>query len=142
MVEINKSNETDWQRVQVYLPQDFYEILLVRSKRRGTSLSAEAFRLMRLGLANVKPSENVEAVLSAMERYIELHLEPLAFIAAMDAGYGAEGWRKQWEIMRTHNIPTDFQALDQELREKVTKRIQRKLRELPDEGDPEDKEDE
>ena len=134
--------ETNGLQIKVWIPQDFYDLLRARSARFHTSVAEEARKLMQAGVVNIKPSETLETMVTDLDRYVRLHLEPLAFVAAMDAGYSAEGWRKQWEIMRTHNIPTDFQALDQELREKVTKRIQRKLRELPDEGDPEDKEDE
>ena len=142
MAEITKANETEWQRVQVYLPQDFYEILQARSKRRGTSLSAEAFRLMRLGLANVKPNENVETILTDMARYIQLHLEPLAFVAAMDSAYDAASWHRLWSTTPAGKNPQDLEKLEHHLREQAIKRLQRKLHELPGEDDPEDEEEE
>lgn len=81
---------------------------------------------MRIGLANVKPSENIAADLTALQRYLELHLEPLAFIAAMDSAYSREGWRLQLYGSR----PGDATEVDRKLGLKATKRIQRKLHEL------------
>ena len=51
------TSNSEWQQIRVSVPQDFYAILRERSARHGTSLSAESFRLMKLGLSNVKPSE-------------------------------------------------------------------------------------
>ena len=134
--------ETNGLQIKVWIPQDFYDLLRARAGRFHTSVAQEARKLMQAGLTQIKPSETLETIVTDLDRYVRLHIEPLVFVAAMDAGYGAEGWRKQWEIMRTHNIPTDFQALDQELREKVTKRIQRKLHELPGEDDAENEDEE
>ena len=118
--------QKDWARLQVYVPPDFYEVLQSRAKHRGVSLSAEGLRLMRLGLANVKPSENIAGDLTALKRYLELHLEPLAFIAAMDAAYSREGWRVQFYGSR----PSDAPEIDHRLGLTAAKRIQRKLRGL------------
>ena len=116
--------QKDWARLQVYVPPDFYAVLQARAKHRGVSLSAEGLRLMRLGLANVKPSESIAADLTALQRYLELHLEPLAFISATDSAYGREAWRLQLYGSRPH----DAAEVDRKLGERATKRLQRKLR--------------
>ncbi len=119
---------SEWQQIRVNLPQDFYAILRERSARHGTSMSAEAFRLMKLGLANVKPTENIAADLTALKRYMELHFEPLVFIAAMDAATSREFWR--YQLYSAH--PEQMEAVARKLDERATKRIRRKLHQLPD----------
>ena len=135
MAENNKTGEKDWERVQVYMPPDFYEVIQARAKRRGVSLSSEAYRLIRIGLANVKPNENIEADLVSLERYVKLHLEPLVFVAAMDSAFNAENWQQNaWvQSERQHNGDKEkaakpYQEYQRMLRERATKRLQRKLR--------------
>ena len=137
MAENNKTGEKDWERVQVYMPPDFYEVIQARAKRRGVSLSSEAYRLIRIGLANVKPNENIEADLVSLERYVKLHLEPLVFVAAMDSAFNAENWQQNaWvQSERQHNGDKEkaakpYQEYQRMLRERATKRLQRKLRDL------------
>ena len=131
MADNDKVSEKEWERVQVYMPPDFYEVIQARAKRRGVSLSSEAYRLIRIGLANMKPNENIEADLLALERYVKLHLEPLAFIAAMDSAFGAESWRYQFRA--SYKDRSD--DLLYQLGQRATKRLQRKLRDLDREDD-------
>lgn len=150
MAQTDKAIEKDWERVQVYMPPDFYEVLQARAKRRGVSLSSEAYRLIRIGLANVKPNENLESVLTDIERYLKLHLEPLAFIAAMDSAFNAANWEQQtWLVHERQNggdkekATETYQDHQRTLRKIATKRLQRKLRdfdrsELEDDSEGED----
>jgi len=119
----------EWQQIRVNLPTDFYTILRERSTRHGTSLSAEAFRLMRMGLANVKPSDNLAADLTALRRWLELHLEALTYTAAVDAGYGAEAWR--WQLATVlKDDRARFEETDAKIRGRAVKRVQRALHDL------------
>ena len=137
MAENDKVSEKEWERVQVYVPPDFYEILQARAKRRGVSLSSEAYRLIRIGLANVKPNENIEADLVSLERYVKLHLEPLVFVAAMDAAYGAANWEQQAWHLHEHQQGGDKEKATQTyrvhqrvLRDIATKRLRRKMQDF------------
>ncbi len=137
MAENDKASEKDWERVQVYMPPDFYEVIQARAKRRGVSLSSEAYRLIRIGWANVKPNENIEADLAALERYLKLHMEPLAFVAAMDSAFAAENWQQNAWVQSERQYGGDkekatqpYQEYQRMLRERATKRLQRKLRDL------------
>ena len=137
----NGEDQKDWARIQVYVPPDFYEVLQSRAKHRGVSLSAEGLRLMRLGLANVKPSENIAADLTALQRYLELHLEPLTFIAAMDAAVAREYWKNlTFRSATAERYPDPQKTTDEggrNMGERATNRIQRKLRGLGDGDDDE-----
>lgn len=128
----NDDNQPEWVRMQVYVPPDFYAVIKARSIHRGASISAEGLRLMKLGLANVKPAENVEADLTALRRYLELHLEPLAFVAATDAAYSREAWRFQLYSARSDTAP----EVTRKLALRATQRIQRKLHQWPEESQP------
>ena len=137
MAENDKVSEKEWERVQVYMPPDFYEVIQARAKRRGVSLSSEAYRLIRIGLANMKPNENIEADLAALERYVKLHLEPLAFIAAMDSAYTAANWEQQtWHLHERQQggdkekASKTYQEHQRVLRDIATKRLRRKLQDF------------
>ena len=142
MVIVAENGSSDWQQIRVNVPADFYDVLKIRSGQHGTSLSAEALRLMRLGLAGVKPGENISADITALKRYLELHLEPLMFVAAMDSAKVA-AYEKQRIIgqrqayLRSNPRPDgqdDSQAqarlIDREMSMQATRRIQRVLHEI------------
>ena len=123
----------DWQQIRVNLPADFYATLRERSARHGTSLSAEAFRLMRIGLAGIKPNDNLAADLVALRRYLELHLEALTYRAAVDAGYSAEAWR--WQLATAYKTDRErFAEADHKMRERATRRVQRALHDMDPDG--------
>ena len=133
--------ETNGLQIKVWIPQDFYDLLRARSARFHTSVAQEARKLMQAGRTQIKPSETLEAVVADLDRYLRLHLEPLAFIAAMDSAYDAASWHRLWSTTPGGKNAQDLEKLEHQLREQATKRIQRKLRELPsDEADPEEEE--
>ena len=124
-----------WNQIRVNLPEDFYTLLRQRAASHHRSLSAEALQLMRVGLAHVKPQENIAGEVKNLDRYVRLHLEPLVFIAAMDAAFNAENWRQQAWMLHEHQYGEDkekatapYQKYQQMLRERATQRLQRKLR--------------
>ncbi len=140
MAETTNPSQADWTRLQVYVPPDFYAVLQARAKHRGVSLSSEGLRLMRLGLANIKPSETVSEDLAVIKRFLELHLEPLAFVAAMDAAkvaaYEKQRIAAQRQLYLASNPRSDGKDdseqqanfIDRQMAERATHRIQRVLR--------------
>ncbi|MCL6562174.1 MAG: hypothetical protein K6U87_04120 [Firmicutes bacterium] len=116
--------ETEGVQIKVWLPADVYDLLKARAARKGTSVAAEARRLLLAGLANIRPSEGVEQALAGLGRFIEQHLEPLVFVAAMDAAFGREAWQYQFYAAYGEKA----EAMVRELGERATKRLQRKLR--------------
>lgn len=133
MGESTNAGRDGWIRMQVYVPPDFFEVIKERAAQRATSVSAEGLRLMRIGLANVKPNENLAADLTALRRWLELHLEPLVFVAAMDAAFGREAW--QWQIYSVWRDRRDEAArAEREFARRAAARLQRQLRGVGDEG--------
>lgn len=119
--------------MQVYVPPDFFAVIKERAAQRATSISAEGLRLMRLGLAAVKPNDNLAADLTALRRWLETHVEPLVFVAAMDSAFGREAW--QWQIYSVWRDRRDEAArTEQEFARRAAARLQRKLRGVGDEG--------
>ena len=96
-----------WNQIRVNLPEDFYTLLRQRAASHHRSLSAEALQLMRVGLAHVKPQENIAGEVKNLDRYVRLHLEPLVFIAAMDAAFNAENWQQQAWMLHEHQYGED-----------------------------------
>lgn len=120
------ARENDGVQIKVWLPSGFYDVLKARATRNHTSVAAEARQLMQVGLANLRPAEDLAEAVTAIRRYLELHLEPLAFIAAMDAAFGAESWRYQFGAAYKDQAA----ALDRMLRERAAARVKRQLRDI------------
>lgn len=137
------SDQVEWGRMQVYVPPDFYAVIKERAVRRGVSISAEGLRLMKLGLGNVKPSENIAADLIALRRYLELHVEPLAYIAAVDSAKNIQYWMQQtlgsFQRIDQNTAAKRAETVDRELHMRAVARIQRRLHGVPEaEGENDD----
>ena len=131
------------KQLNLWVSDDFFDLLQARAGRNHTSVGAEARILMEAGLPQIEKLDDIHEGLVDLMRFFELHLEPLAFIAAMDASFGAESWRYQL-LTATQGDVKKMQEIDKKLRDRATKRIQRKLRELdviPDESKAEGEDD-
>ena len=132
----------DGVQIKVWVPEGFYDMLKALAGRHRTSVAAEARRLM---VAGVEPVETMDALaegLVELDRFIRLHLEPLAFVAAMDAAKVAAYEKQRIAAQRqlhlaSHPRPdgkddSEQQAdfIDRQMADQATKRIQRVLREI------------
>lgn len=122
--------ETQGVQIKVWIPQDFYDLLRARASRFHTSVAEEARKLMQMGLSGLRSVEALNGQMIQMDRFLRQHLEPLSFIAAVDAAYGVESWRQQFQAMVGKRFAGKPEELDRELRHLATKRLQRKLRDL------------
>ena len=122
----------DGVQIKVWVPAAFYDLLRAQSARNQTSVAAEARRLMQAGLGPVGAIDEMKTTLTALDRFMRLHMEPLAFIAAMDAAYGREAWRYQLYAVQ----PESMEHISQTWADRAAKRIQRKLHLAPDEEPP------
>ena len=129
--------ETQGVQIKVWIPQDFYDLLRARAARFHTSVAEESRKLMQMGLSGLQGFEALNGRMIQMDRFLHQHLEPLAFIAAMDSAFAAENWQQQTWIVheRQHNGDKEkaakpYQEYQRMLRERATKRLQRKLRDL------------
>lgn len=133
------------KQLNLWVPDAFFDLLQARASRNHTSAGTEARILMEAGLPQIEKLDDIREAMIDLMRYFELHLEPLAFIAAMDASFGAESWRYQL-LTATQGDVAKMKEIDQKLRDRAKRRIQRKLRELDvvngdAEGDDDDGED-
>jgi plasmid stability protein len=117
-------------QIKVWIPDGFYDLLRGRAKRFGTSVAEEARQLMQAGLAPLEAVEKMGQTIEELNQFLRLHVEPLAFIAAMDAAYGAESWRYQFGAAYKDQAA----PLDRTLRERAAARLKRQLRELESDG--------
>ena len=129
--------ETQGVQIKVWIPQDFYDLLRARAARFHTSVAEESRKLMQMGLSGLQGFEALNGRMIQIDRFLHQHLEPLAFIAAMDSAFAAENWQQQTWIVheRQHNGDKEkaakpYQEYQRMLRERATKRLQRKLRDL------------
>ena len=125
--------ETDGVQIKVWIPAAFYDLLKAQAARNQTSVAAEARRLMQAGLAPLGTVDDLKSDLIKLSQFVHLHLEPLAFIAAMDSAFSRESWRLQFYGSR----PADAAEVDHKLGLRATKRLQRKLRALDPPKEPE-----
>lgn len=144
----NPTERHEGHKVQLWVSDDLYAALKARAVRHDTHLVDE---LRQAAMAGLDPLNGFDAIYDAVTKltqFARLHLEPLAFIAAMDAAYSRESWRLQFYGSR----PNDAAEVDRKLGERATKRLQRKLRALEpkepegqvntdDDGDAEEDED-
>ena len=133
----NGSDRHDGVQIKVWIPQDFYDLLRARAARFHTSVAEESRKLMQMGLSGLQGFEALNGRMIQIDRFLHQHLEPLAFIAAMDSAFAAENWQQQTWIVheRQHNGDKEkaakpYQEYQRMLRERATKRLQRKLRDL------------
>ena len=127
--------ETDGVQIKVWLPQDFYDVLRARATRFHTSIAEESRKLMQMGLSGLRSLETLEGDVIQIDRFLHEHLEPLAFIAAMDSAFNAANWEQQAWLLHERQAGGDkaqatapYQKYQRSLRQRATKRLQRKLR--------------
>lgn len=134
--------ETDGVQIKVWIPAAFYDLLKAQAVHNQTSVAAEARRLMQAGLAPLGTLDEVKSDLTKLSQFARLHLEPLTFIAAMDAAAGREYWKNQTFFSAQKAGADDpdraTAEADRFIGERAAKRIQRKLRELEPKPDKEE----
>lgn len=118
--------ETDGVQIKVWIPAAFYDLLKAQAVRNQTSVAAEARRLMQAGLAPLGTLDELKSDLTKLSQFARLHLEPLAFIAAMDAAYSRVSWQHQQYTV----WPEQAAEIGRKLGERAAKRIKKKLRNL------------
>jgi len=126
----DRKDRHEGMQIKVWIPDGFYDLLRGRAKRYGTSVAEEARQLMQAGLAPLDVMETMGKTIEELNQFLRRHVEPLGFIAAMDAAYGAEAWRYQFGVAYKDQAA----SLDRALRERAAARLKRQLRELEDEG--------
>jgi plasmid stability protein len=129
--------EKDGVQIKVWVSEGLYDWLRAQASRNHTSVAAEARRLMHAGMAAIEGLDALRDDVIALQRYLELHLEKLAWMGAVDIGTlltvlgpfvagGAEG-KSDEEKWR------NFLRLRDEARQDAAVRLAKYLRE--EEGD-------
>ncbi len=132
-----KRDPDDLLQIRVWITQAKYDQLKLRARHHDSSVAAEVRALMDAGEQRTGAAEQLERKLDSVMNYLTSHLEPLAFIAAMDAAFSRESWRLQFYGSR----PADAETVDRQMGERATKRIRRKLHQLPDPTEQQPKDD-
>ncbi|AUW92625.1 hypothetical protein BXT84_00550 [Sulfobacillus thermotolerans] len=132
----DSNDRHDGVQIKVWVPEGFYDMLKALAARHQTSVAAEARRLM---VAGVEPSEALDTVvegLSDLNRFLRLHLEPLAFVSAMDSAKSAAYWKRRvyLESHQRGSAKDEAKALmeqmERDMSDQATRRIKRVLREI------------
>ena len=134
----NPTDRHDGQQVKLWVSDELYAALKVRAVRQNSSVAEELRKAASAGLEPLNGMDTIQDLLTDLKQFTKLHLEPLAFIAAMDTAYNAASWQQLWK--NTPQFQHDSQGLakmEHQLRQQATQRLQRKLRELPGEDAPE-----
>ncbi len=134
----NNANERHvGHKVQLWVPDALYAALKARAVRHDTSLAEELRKAASAGLDPLNGLDTIQDMLIDLRQFEKLHLEPLAYIAAMDSAFNAENWQQQTWIVheRQHNGDKEkaakpYQEYQRMLRERAAKRLQRKLRDI------------
>ena len=113
-------------QVKLWVSDELHAALKARSIRHDTSVAEEFKKAATAGVDVLDGLDEITQLLVDLRQFVRLHLEPLAFISAMDAAYSREAWRLQLYGSR----PADAETVDRKLGERATKRLQRKLRAL------------
>ncbi len=132
----NASERHEGHKVQLWVSDELYAALKARAVRHDTNVSEELRKAASAGLDPLNGLDTIQDLLTNLKQFTKLHLEPLAFVAAMDSAYDAASWHRLWGTTAAGKNPQDLEVLEHQLREQATKRLQRKLR-VPDEGCPE-----
>lgn len=130
--------EKDGVQIKVWVPEGLYDWLRVQAGRKHTSVAAEARRLMNAGMATVESLDDLRDQIRALTRWLDLHLEPLAYAAATDAAFGVEAWRLQLRGAYAET-PDEAERVEGTLEQRAVARVQRVLR-GESEGDAVEKE--
>lgn len=132
----DSNDRHDGVQIKVWVPEGFFDMLKALAVRHRSSVAAEARRLM---VAGVEPSEALNTVvegLSDLNRFLRLHLEPLAFVAAMDSAKAAAYWKRRvfLESHQSGRAKDEAKALmdklEQEMAAQAARRVRRVLREI------------
>jgi len=139
----------DGHKVQMWVSHELYAALKDRAIRHDTSVAEELRKAANAGLDVLDGLDEIYNLLIDLRQFTRLHLEPLAFIAAMDSAKTAEYWKNQtlMSAQQAHmENPEEVLAnAERIIGERATKRLQRKLQNNPSErgrGDDEDDGDE
>lgn len=130
-------NPDDTLQIRIWITQAQYDRLKLRARHHDSSVAAQVRTLMEAGEQRVDIVQELERKLDALMNYVKQHLEPLAFIAALDSAFAAENWQRETWRRVEHQFDGDkdkakkpYQQYQQVLREQATKRLRRKLRDL------------
>ena len=134
----NNANERHvGHKVQLWVSDALYAALKARAARHDTSVAEELRKAASAGLDSLNGLDTIQDMLIDLRQFEKLHLEPLAYIAAMDSAFAAENWQQQTWIVheRQHNGDKEkaakpYQEYQRMLRERAAKRLQRKLRDI------------
>lgn len=130
------------QQVKLWVSHELYAALKDRAVRHDTSVAEELRKSAAAGLDPLEGMDELKSGLTKLRQFARMHLEPLAFIAAMDSAKAAEYWKNQTLSAIQKSGMDDPQkvaeASDRTIGERATARIKRKLRELDDEGSDDD----
>lgn len=138
---IRKRGPDDLLQIRVWITQAKYDQLKLRAHHHDSSVAAEVRALIVAGEQRFDEIEQLERKLDSVMNYLTSHLEPLAFIAAMDAAKSAEYWRNEVRasmLNSSGDAEEAVRAADRIVGERATKRIQRGLRGLRDGDDEND----
>ena len=131
-----KRDPDDLLQIRVWITQAKYDQLKLRARHHDSSVAAEVRALMDAGEQRADAAEQLVRKLDSVMSYLQQHLEPLTFIAAMDAAAGREYWKNQtlFSAQKAGSDDPDRAAseADRYIEDRATKRIQRKLHQLPD----------
>jgi plasmid stability protein len=123
------------QQVKLWVSDALYAALKARAVRHNTSVAEELRKAASAGLDPLNGIDTIRDLLIDLRQFEQLHMEPLAFIAAMDAAFNAENWQQQAWMLHEHQYGEDkekatapYQKYQRMLRERATQRLQRKLR--------------
>ena len=81
----NNANERHvGHKVQLWVPDALYAALKARAVRHDTSLAEELRKAASAGLDPLNGLDTIQDMLIDLRQFEKLHLEPLAYIAAID----------------------------------------------------------
>ncbi len=128
-------NPDETVQLRIAVTQAQYDMLKAQARRQGISVAKAVRQLMEAGIMPFNRLEAMDQRVDRLERYIHLHLEPLTFIAAMDSAFNAANWEQQAWLLHERQAGGDkaqatapYQKYQRSLRQRATKRLQRKLR--------------
>lgn len=123
-------------KLQLWVSDESFSVLQRKAHRDNISLAEAARRLMQSGIAPSETTDNILEGLVGIDRFISSHLEPLIFVAAIDAAKVAAYWKRR-VYLETHRgtVGADeakalAEKVDRAMAEHATKRIKRVLREI------------
>lgn len=86
-------------KVRVWLPTPLYRFLRAQAVEQGVPLTQVIRDLIQAGLAAQRQQDRAAENVERLERFMREHLEPLAYVAAIEAAAGRHHWRMQHEAV-------------------------------------------